>query len=324
MDLYRRQLLRLGAVAGAGLLVTPVARAQTYPSRPVRFLVGFPPGGPVDLVARLIADSLAERLGQAFLVEHRPGAGSNIAAEAVIRSAPDGHTLFIANPASAINQTLYDNLSFNFVRDTAPVAGLVRLANVLLVHPSVPATSVPELITFAKANPGKLNFGAATGTSLHLSAELLKLMTEVQIVHVPYRGAGPALTDLLGGQIQMMFNAVPLSVEHVRSGKLRALGVTSTMRLELVPEVPPIADFLSGYEVSNWYGVVAPKDTPREIVIKLNQAIQDSLRDPKVKGRFVELGGTLLEGSPADFGKLIADETEKWGKVIRAANIKPE
>jgi tripartite-type tricarboxylate transporter receptor subunit TctC len=324
MDLYRRQLLRSGALAVAGLLITPVARAQTYPSRPVRFLIGFAPGGPIDAVARPLADALAERLGQAFLVEYRSGAGSTIAAEAVIRSAPDGYTLFITSPASAINQTLYENLSFNFVRDSAPVAGIVRLANVLLVHPSVPAATVSELIAFAKANPGKLNFGAATGTSLHLSAELFKFMTGAQIVHVPYKGAAPALTDLLGGQIQMMFNAAPLSVEYVRGGKLRALGVTSTTRLELLPEVPPIADVLPGYEVSNWYGVVAPKDTPQEIVSKLNQAIEDSLRDPKIKTRFVELGGTLLEGSPQDFGKFVADETEKWSKVVKFAGLKPE
>lgn len=323
MDVYRRRLLRSGAVA-ASLLVVRTARAQSYPSRPVRFLVGFAPGGPIDPVAHLIAESLGERLGQQFLVEHRPGAGSNIAAQAVIRSAPDGYTLLIASPASAINQTLYENLSFNFIRDTAPVGGLVRLANVLLVHPSVPATNVPELIAFAKANPGKLNFGAATGTSLHLSAELLKFMTGTQMVHVPYKGAGPALTDLLGGQIQMTFNAAPLSVEYVRSGKVRALGVTSKTRLELLPEVPPIADFLPGYEVSNWYGAAAPKDTPREIVSRLNQAIQDSLRDPKVKQRFAELGGTLLEGSPEDFGRFVADETEKWSKVVKFAGLKAQ
>ena len=324
MTLYRRHFLRLSAAAAGGLLMPPIAAAQTYPSRPVRLLIGFTPGGPVDLVARLMADALAERLGQAFLLEHRPGAGGNLAAEAVIRSIPDGYTLFMTSPAAAINQTLYPNLSFNFARDSAPVGGIVRLANVLLVHPSVPATTVPELIAFVKANPGKLNFGAATGTSLHLSAELLKLMTGAQIMHVPYKGAGPALTDLLGGQIQMMFNAAPLSVEYMRSGKLRALGVTSATRLPLLPEVPPIAEYLPGYEVSNWYGVVAPKDTPRGVVSRLNQAIQDSLRDPKIRGRLVEMGGTLLEGSPQDFGQFVADETEKWSKVVKFAGLKAQ
>ena len=324
MTLYRRHFLGLSAAAAGGLLMPPIAAARPYPSRPVRFLIGFAPGGPVDLVARLMADALAERLGQAFLIEHRPGAGGNLAAEAVIRSTPDGYTLFITSPAAAINQTLYQNLSFNFVRDSAPVGGIVRLANVLLVHPSVPATTVPELIAFVKANPGKLNFGAATGTSLHLSAELLKLMTGAQIIHVPYKGAGPALTDLLGGQIQMMFNAAPLSVEHMRSGKLRALGVTSAARLPLVPEVPPIAEYLPGYEVSigtAW----SLRRTPRERSSPLlNQAIQDSLRDPKIKGRLVEMGGTLLEGSPQDFGQFVADGTEKWSKVVKFAGLKAQ
>ena len=277
-----------------------------------------------DIVARLIGQWLSERLGQPFIIENRPGAGSNIATEAVVRAPPDGYTLLLVGPPNAINATLYDKLNFNFIRDIAPVASIVRVPNVMVVNPSVPAKTVPEFIAYAKANPGKINMASAgIGSSAHVAGELFKMMTGVDMVHVPYRGAAPALTDLLGGQVQVCSPRMPASIEYIKAGKLRALAVTTATRSEALPDVPTVGEFVPGYEASSWYGVGAPKNTPAEIVDKLNKEINAALADPKIKARLADLGGTALAGSPADFGKLIADETEKWGKVIRAANIKP-
>ena len=288
-------------------------------------IVGFAAGGAPDILARLMGQWLSERLGQPFVIENRPGAGSNIATEAVVRAPPDGYTLLLVSPANAINATLYDKLNFNFIRDIAPVAGIIREPHVMVVNPSVPAKTVPEFIAYAKANPGKLNMASAgNGTAAHVAGELFKMMTGVDMVHVPYRGAAPALTDLLGGQVQVMFAAMPASIEYIRAGKLRALAVTTATRSEALPDIPTVGEFVPGYEASAWFGVGAPKNTPAEIIDKLNKEINAALADPKIKARLADLGGTVLPGSPADFGKLIADETEKWGKVIRAANIKPE
>ena len=322
---HRRQFLHLAAGAAALPAVSRIARAQTYPTRPVRIIVGFPPGGAADIAARLMGQWLSERLGQPFVIENRPGAGSNIATEAVVRAPADGYTLLLVSTSNAINATLYDKLNFNFIRDIAPVAGIIRVPHVMEVNPSVPAKTVPEFIAYAKANPGKINMASAgIGAAPHVSGELFKMMTGVDMVHVPYRGAAPALTDLLGGQVQVMFDTMPSSIEYIRAGKLRALAVTTATRSEALPDIPTVGDFVPGYEASAWYGVGAPKNTPAEIVDKLNKEINAGLADPKMKARLADLGGTVLAGSPADFGKLIADETEKWAKVVKFAGIKPE
>jgi tripartite-type tricarboxylate transporter receptor subunit TctC len=313
--------------AGAATLpvVSRVARAQTYPTRPVRWVVAAGAGSTADIVVRLMGQWLSERLGQPFVVEHRPGAGANIGTEAVVRAPADGYTLLLVNPANAINATLYDKLNFNFIRDIAPVAGLIRGPFVMLVNPSFPANTVPEFIAYAKAHPGTINFASGgTGFASHLAGELFKAMTGVNMVHVPYRGQAPAMTDLLGGQVQVMFDPVVSSIAHIRAGKLRPLAVTTSTRSEALPDIPTVGEFLPGYEASVWFGAGVPKNTPTEIVDRLNKEINDALADPKIKARLADLGGTVLPGSPADFGRLIADETEKWGKVIRAANIKPE
>jgi tripartite-type tricarboxylate transporter receptor subunit TctC len=324
MKLPRRKFLRLAAGAAALPAVSHFAWAQTYPTRTVRLVVGFPPGGGTDIIARLIGQWLSERLGQQVVIENRPGAGSNIATEGVVRAAADGYTLLLVSAAHAINATLYDRLNYNFLRDIAPVAGVIRVPNLMEVNPSLPPKSVPEFIAYAKANPGKVNYASGgNGTAQHLAGELFKIMTGVDMVHVPYRGDAPALTDLIGGQVQVMFGNMPSSIEHIRAGKLRPLAVTTAARSEALPDLPPVGDFVPGYEASTWQGLGAPGNTPAEIVDKLNKEINAALFDPKNKARLADLGGTVLSGSPADFGRLIADETEKWGKVIRAANIKP-
>jgi tripartite-type tricarboxylate transporter receptor subunit TctC len=300
------------------------ARAQSYPSRPVRFIIGFAPATGADILARLIGQWLSERFGQQFVIENRPGAGTNIATESVVRAAPDGYTLLAISPANAVNATLYKKLNFNFLTDITPVASVLRTPNVMLVNPSVPAKSVPEFIAYAKANPGKISFASAgNGSGSHMSGELFKMMTGVDIVHVPYRGGGPALTDLLAGQVQLMFPGTAASIPYIRAGTLRALAVTTAMRSEVLPDLPTLGDFVPGYESSLVDGVGAPRNTPLEIINRLNKEINAGLADPKLRVRFADLGGTPLPGSPADFAKLIADETEKWGKVIRAGNIRP-
>jgi tripartite-type tricarboxylate transporter receptor subunit TctC len=325
MRLPRRKFLYLTTGAAALPALTCVARAQTYPSRPVRIIIGFSAGGPIDILARLIGQWLSERLGQPFVIEARTGAGSNIATEAVVHAPADGYTLLGVTSANTINTTLYDKLNFNFVRDIAPVAGIIRVPQVIEVNPSVPVTTVPEFIAYAKANPGKLNMASAgNGTVQHVAGELFKVMTGVAMQHVPYRGQAPALVDLLGGQAQVMFDTVPASMQYLRSGKLRPLAVTTAARAEALPELPTVADFVPGYESSALYGIAAPRNTPTENVDKLNREINAALADPKMKARLADLGGTELPGSPSDFGKLIADETGKWAKVIRAANIKAE
>jgi tripartite-type tricarboxylate transporter receptor subunit TctC len=321
----RRTFLHLAAGAAALPAVSRMAWAQTYPSRPVRIVVGFPAGGAADILARLVGQWLSERLGQPFVIENRAGAASNLAAEAVVRAPPDGYTLFLITSVNASNAALYEKLSFNFIRDIAPVASISRNPIVLEVNSLVPAKTVPEFIAYAKASPGKVNFASAgNGSAFHLAGELFKMMAEIDMVHVPYRGSGPALTDLIGGQVQAMFDNVPTSLEHIRGGKLRALAVTTAARSEVLPEIPTVGEFLPGYEASGWQGVGAPKNTPTEIINKLNSEISAALANPTIKARIADLGGTMIVGSPADFGKLIAEETEKWGKVIRAANIKPE
>jgi tripartite-type tricarboxylate transporter receptor subunit TctC len=326
MTLPRRQFLHLAAGAAALPAVSRVAWAQAYPSRPVRIVVGFPPGGGADIVARLIGQWLAERLGQPFVIENRPGAGSNIAAEAVIRSPADGYTLLLVTlPANAVNATLYDKLNFNFISDIAPVAGLTHDPNVMLVNPSFPAKTVPEFIAYVKANPGKVNMASSgAGAAQHIAGALFMTMAGLQMNHVPYRGAAPALTDLMSGQVQVFFDVMTSSIEHVKAGRLRALAVTSATRSEALPDIPTVGDFVPGYTAGNFRGLGAPRSTPAEIIGKLNKEINAALADPKIKTRLADLGATVLAGSPADFGKLIADETEKWGRVVQAANIKPD
>jgi tripartite-type tricarboxylate transporter receptor subunit TctC len=322
---HRRQFLHLAAGAAALPGVSRFANAQSYPSRPVRIIVGFAAGGGVDIVARLIGQWLSERLGQSFVIENRPGAGTNIATEAVVRAAADGYTLLLVNTANAINATLYDKLNFNFIRDVAPVAGIMVVPNVMVVHPSVPAKTVPEFIAYAKANLGKINMGSGgIGGPSHVAGELFKMMAGVDLIHVPYRGVAPALTDLLAGQVQVIFSTMTGSIEYIRAGTLRALAVTTAMRAEAFPYIPTVGEFVPGYEASAWYGLGAPKNTPTEIVAKLNKEINTSLADPKLRARLADLGGTVLAGSPADFSKLIAEETDKWAKVIKSAGIKPE
>ncbi len=325
MKLPRRRFLHLAAGAAALPAVSSIARAQAYPTRPVRLIVPIAPAGATDIVGRLIGQWLSERLGQQFVIENRPGAGTTIGTEVVVRAPADGYTLLLVSSDSATSATLYEKLSFNFIRDIAPVAGIVRLPFLMLVHPSVPANTVPEFIAYAKANPGKINIASpGIGTAPHLAGELFKTMAGLNLAHVPYRGGAPALTDLISGQVQVMFLSPAASIEYIRSGRLRALAVTSATRWEGLPDLPTVVDFLPGYEASAWFGVGAPKATPAEIVEKLNKEINAGLADPKMKARLADVGGTALSGSPADFGKLIADEIEKWAKVIRALNIKAE
>ena len=325
MKLPRRQFLHLAAGAAALPAVSRIARAQAYPSRPLRIIVGFSAGGTTDIGARLIAQWLSERLGQPFVIENRPGVGTHIATEAVVRAPADGYTLLMVTGANAINTTLYDKLNYNFVRDIAPIASVIRSPFVLEVYPAVPVKTVPELITYAKANPGKINMASfGTGSASHLSGEMFKTITGIEMVHVPYRGSAPMLIDLLSGQVQLAFDNLPASIEQIRAGKLRPLAVTTATRSEALPDVPTLGEILPGYEASAWIGVGAPKNTPAEIIDKLNKEINAALADPKIKARFTDLSGSVLSGSTADFATLIAAETEKWGKVIRAANIKPE
>jgi len=291
----------------------------------VRIIVGFAAGGGADIAARLIGQWLSDRLGQSFVIENRPGAGSNIGTETVLNALPDGYTLLLATLSNAVNTTLYERLNFRFTRDITPIAGIIRVPRVILVHPSVPAKTVPEFIAYAKANPGKVNMATGgNGSSGHMAGELFSVMAGIKVAHIPYRGQGPAFSDLLGGQVQVLFATTPGTTDYISTGKLRALAVTSTSRVEVLPELSTVGDFLPGYEASQWYGIGAPRNTPAEIIDKLNKEINAGLVDPRMKARFADIGGTVLPGSPAEFGKLIAEETEKWGKVIRAANIKPE
>jgi tripartite-type tricarboxylate transporter receptor subunit TctC len=317
---------RNGSSGAAALpAVSRIARAQAYPSRPVRIIAGFAPGGGVDIVARLIGQWLSERLGQQFIIENRPGAGTNIATEAVVRAPPDGYTLLLVGPTHTVNATLYERLNYNFIRDIAPIASINREPLVMVVNPSVPAKTVTEFIAYAKAHPGKLNMASSgIGTSVHVGGELFKMMTGIDMLHVPYRGAAPAITDLIGGRVQVMFATLPSSIEYIRAGNLRALAVTTAKRTPVLPDVPTVSDVLPGYEASAFYGVGAPRNTPAEIVDKLNKEINAGLADSGMKARLADLGGTVLPGSSADFGKLIAEETDKWAKVIQAGGIKPE
>jgi tripartite-type tricarboxylate transporter receptor subunit TctC len=321
----RRRLLRLAAGAAALPAVSRFAWAQAYPTRPVRIIVPLAPAGTSDIIARLMGQWLSERLGQQFVIENRTGAGSTLGTEAVVRALPDGYTLLMADVSATFNATLYDKLNFNFIRDIAPVANVVRVPNIIAVHPSFPAKTVPEFIAHAKANPGKVSMATAgVGSLAHVFGELFKIMADVNLVAVPYRGGGPALIDMLSGQVDVIFVPTTASIEYVRAGRLRALGVTSTTRVEILPDLPPVGEFVPGYEASSWFGICAPRNTPAEIIDKLNREINAGLSDPKIKARFVDMGGAAPPGSPADFGKLIVDETEKWAKVIRAANIKPD
>ena len=325
MKLPRRKFLHLAAGAAALPALARAAWAQAYPSRPVRIVVGLAPGGTNDFVARLMGQWLSERLGQQFVIENRPGAGGNIGTEAVVRAPADGYTLLLVGAWSAFNATLYAKLNYNFIRDIAPVASIGRVPLVIVVNPSVPAKTVPEFIAFAKGNPGKISMASGgNGTTPHVAGELFKMMAGVDLIHVPYRGNGPAITDLLGGQVQVLFAGAPESIEHIRAGRLRPLAVTDTTRLEVLSDIPTVAEFVPGYEASYWAGIGAPKATPAEIVNKLNKEINAALADPNMKARVADLGGDVLALSPTDFGQLIADDTEKWGKVIKTANIKPE
>ena len=325
MKLPRRQFLRLAAGAAALPAVSRLAQAQAYPMRPVRIVVAGAPGGANDILARLMGPWLSERLGQQFVAENRPGGSGNIGTETVVRAPPDGYTLLLVDTQPMINATLYEKLNYNFIRDIVPVAGISRFPYVLVVNPSVPAKTVPELTIHAKANPGKINMGSpGIGTGLHVAGELFKMMAGVDMVHVPYRGGAPLMTDLLGGQVQVVFGTTSLTIEQIRAGKLRALAVTTATRWEGLPDVPTLSDFVPDYEASSVFGLGAPKNTPAQIIDRLNKEITAGLDDPKIKARIADLGGTVLAGSPADFGKLVANETEKWGKVIRAANVKPE
>jgi tripartite-type tricarboxylate transporter receptor subunit TctC len=325
MKLLRRRFLQLAAGAAALPAVARIARAQAYPSRPVRIIVPFAAAGPNDIIARVLGRWLSERLGQPFVIENRPGAATNVGTEAVVNATPDGYTILMASSPHAINATLYEKLHFNFMRDIAPVAAIMRAPNVMVVSQTFPAKSVPEFISYAKANPGRLNFASSgVGASNHMSGELFNILTGIEMAHVPYRSSGPALTDLLGGQVQVMFDAIASTIEYLKADKLRPLAVTSAPRSALIPETPVMSDFVPGYEVSNWFGLGMPRNTPAEVINALNVAVNEGLADSKLKGRLADLGGTTLPGSPADFGKLIADETEKWGNVIRTAHIKQE
>jgi tripartite-type tricarboxylate transporter receptor subunit TctC len=325
MKLPRRRFLHLAAGAAALPAVSRTTRAQAYPTRPVRWIVPFAPGGSPDIIARLMGQWLSERLGQPIIVDNRPGAGGNIGTEIGVRAPPDGYTLLMALSVNAINPAVYDNLPFNFIRDTAPVASIASTPLIMEVNPSVPARTVPEFIAYAKANPGKINMASGgKGAPGHVAGELFKMMAGVDMVHVPYRGEALALPDLISGQVQVYFAVMPASLGYIRAGKLRALAVTSGTRQEALPDVSTVGEFLPGYEARGWYGVVVPKATPREIVEKLNKEINAALADPNMKKRLTDLGCAVFAGSPADFGKFIADETEKWGKVVKFAGIKPE
>jgi tripartite-type tricarboxylate transporter receptor subunit TctC len=325
MKLPRRRFLHLAAGAAALPAMSRIVRAQSYPSRPVRIVVGLAAGGGADIMARLIGQWLSERLGQQFIIENRPGAGTNIATEAVVRASADGYTLLLVNAPAAINATLYEKLNFNFIRDIAPVASISRVPNVLVVHPSFPAKTVPEFIAYAMANPGKISMASpGIGSPQHVAGELFKMMTGVNLQHVPYRGAAPALTDLLGGQVQVFFATTPASVEYIKAGRLLPLAVTTATRWEGLPNIPTLSDFVPGFEASSWYGIGSPRNTPPAVIDKLNNEINSALVDPKMKARLADLGGVVLAGSAADFGKLIADETEKWAKVVKFSGAKPE
>jgi tripartite-type tricarboxylate transporter receptor subunit TctC len=325
MYLHRRHFLHLTAGAFALPAASRLAQAQAYPSKPVRWIVGFAPGGGNDLVARLMGQWLQERLGQAFVIENRPGGGTNVAAEAVVNAPPDGYTLLLAGLPNTSNPALFGKLNFDFIRDIVPIAGIIRIPDVMVIHPSVPAKTVPEFIAYAKANPGKINMASAgTGSAGHLAGELFNMMAGIQLTHVPFRGNGPAITALLAGQVDVLYPTPPSSIEFIRTGKLRGLAVTSATRSEALPELPALAEFLPGYEMNAWYGAAAPKGTPAEVIDILNKEINAGVADPKIKARFTEQGGSAITGSPADFGQLIAEETDKWTKVIRSANIKPE
>src|SRR5712664_3704101 len=325
MNFLHRQFLKLAAVVAAAAAVPQFASALDYPTRPVRIIAGFAAGGGVDVTARLIGQWLTDRLGQSFVIENRPGAGGNIGTEAVVSAAPDGYTLLLATVPNAVNASLYEKLNFNFIRDIAPAAGIIRVPMVILLNPSVPAKTVPEFISYAKANPGKVNMASAgNGSAPHMAGELFKMMAGVNLVHVAYRGQGPALTDLLGGEVQVLFATAPGTTDYISTGKLRALAVTSASPAEVLPELPTVGDFVPGYETSQWYGICAPRNTPAEIVDKLNKEINSAIADSTMKARFAAVGGEPLPGSPAEFGKLITEETEKWGRVVRAAGIKPE
>ena len=325
MKLPRRTFLQLAAGTAALPAGSRVARAQTYPTRPVRIIVGFPAGGATDILARLTGQWLSERLGQQFIIENRAGAGGNIGTEAVVKAPPDGYTLLQVATPNGLNAALYTNLNFNFVRDIAPVIGIMRTSYVIVVHPSVPATTVPEFIAYAKANAGKVNMASAgNGTPQHIFGELFKMMAGVDLTHVPYRGGAPATTDLIGGQVQVIFSPLPESIEHIKAGKLRPLAVTTVTRLDVLPNIPTVGDFLRGYEGTGWLGVGAPKNTPAEIIDKLNKEINAGLADPKIVARIAELGGAVLGGSPTAFGKIVSDDIEKWAKVIKSAGIKAD
>jgi tripartite-type tricarboxylate transporter receptor subunit TctC len=325
MKFLRRRCLQLMSVAAAAWLFSGPAPALDYPTRPVRLVVPVAPAGGADITARLIGQWLSERLGQQFIIENRPGGGTNIGTEMVAHAPADGYTLLLVNLTHAINATLYEKLNYNFARDIEPVASIIGVSNVVEIHPSVPAKTLPEFIAYAKANPGKINMGSAgNGSSSHMAGELFKMMAGVNLVHVPYRGQGPAMTDLLGGQLQVIFATTPGTTEYVRTGKLRALAVTTRERADPLPEVPTVADFVPGYESSQWYGIGEPKGTPAEIVNKLNRETNAALVDPRMKARLADLGGTMLPGSPADFAKLIASEIEKWGRVVKFAGIRAD
>jgi tripartite-type tricarboxylate transporter receptor subunit TctC len=325
MKLRRRQFLHLAACAAALPTLSRFAWAQTYPMRPVHIIVGFAAGGPNDISARLIGQWLSDRLGQPFVVENRPGAGSNVATEFVARAPADGYTLLLVAAPAAINATLYDNLTFNFVRDIAPVAGIVRAPEVMVVNPSVPAKTVPEFIAYAKANPGKINLASAgNGTVPHMAGELFKSMTGVDLVRIGYRGGGPALVDLMGGHVQVMFEPTLSTLPYIRAGKLRALAVSSATRSAALPDVPTVGEFVPGYEATSWFGMGAPKNTPTEIIDKLNEAVNAGLTDPKIKQRLADLGGEPMPMTPAEFSKLVADETDKWARVIKLMGVKPD
>jgi tripartite-type tricarboxylate transporter receptor subunit TctC len=325
MKIRRRQFLHLAASAAALPAVSRFAWAENYPTHPVRLVVGFAAGSTTDILARLIGQWLSQRLGQQFIVENRPGAGGNLGAETVVKAAADGYTLLMVPPAVAANATLYPNLNFDFIRDAAPVADVVRVPNVVEVNPAVPVKSIPELIAYAKANPGKLSFASAgIGTASHLAGQLFNKMTGANLQHVPYRGDGPAMADLVAGQVQVGFATMTASIGFIRANRLRPLAVTTIQRSDALPGVPSVSEFVPGYEASSWFGVAAPKETPSAIVDRLNREINAGLADAAIKARLADMGGMLLTGSPSDFGKLIADETDKWGKVIREAGIKAE
>ena len=321
----RRNLLRLFALGVAALATSAPASAQGYPNKPIRWVVGYPAGGSTDITARIVGQFLSEKLGQQFIIENKPGAGNNIATEHVINSPPDGYTLYLVNPANAVNTSLYPKLSFVFMRDMMPVAGIIRVPNVMEVNPSVPAKTVAEFITYAKANPSKINWATSgNGTSVHLSGELFQLMTGLKMTHVPYRGSAPALTDMIAGTVHVMFDNMPSSLPHIQAGKLRALGVTTSKRSDALPDVPTVGETVKGYEASAFFGMGAPKGTPPEVIAVLNKAVNEALNDPKVKARLIELGGMMIPGTPADFGKIVGEETDKWAKVVKEANVKLE